>query len=269
MFGEPDRETSRRHLGLEIRRLRGRAGSTQRQVAAAMDWSPSKISRIESGSVAVSTVDLRALLGRFGADSRTVTELVALARESRPSPAHDDYARQEASATAIRQYATTLVPDLFQTDEYTRAVTVDVRLEEGADVDLAVRTRRQRRGLLDRPDPPALFLILDEAVLHRPVGGPGTLTRQVRHLVEIGRRPNLSIQIVPWARGGYSGLLGSFALMDFASDPSRLYLDVQGRPLARDDARETSRFHDRFQQLEHKFATDPEHLAEAVGALTG
>jgi transcriptional regulator with XRE-family HTH domain len=279
MPGDHEHRMLRQRLRQAIRGYRSLAGMSQRDVARAMDWSLSKVNRIESGTVAVSTNDLRALLTYFGiADAGTVNELVTLAKVSkRPSWCEDRdnagsieaaYLAHEASASVIRQYEPALVPGLLQTREYMRAVFAEARLEEGDRLERLVEARLQRQQVLDRAEPPALFFILDEAVLRRQVGDPGTMPQQLEQLAQLGARKNISIQIVPFARGAYVGLLGPFVVLEDADHDSVLYLEAHAEPLIKDDAEVISRYFDHFQQLERKLATDPDHLRTAIASLT-
>jgi transcriptional regulator with XRE-family HTH domain len=278
MPGDQDRETLRRRLRQELKEYRTLAGLTQREVAEAMDWSPSKVNRIEAGMVAVSINDLRALLTYFGVAAEAVSELVDVARLSKrlswgkdPAPdraAEADYFADEKAAVVIRQFEPALVPGLLQTEEYMRAVVADARMEEGMRLERQVQTCLERQRVLEQPEAPKMFFIIDEAVLHRRVGGWQTMPQQRQHLLELGSRRNISIQIVPFSRGAYTGLLGPFVLLDLGDRSSRLYLEAQDEILVRDDAEETSRYLDQFQLLEHKLATEPDHLEEAIANLT-
>jgi transcriptional regulator with XRE-family HTH domain len=278
MPGDHDRETLRRRLRQELKNYRALAGLTQREVAEAMDWSPSKVNRIEAGIVTVSINDLRALLTLFGVTAETVNELVEVAKLSKRSswgrgPAPDRapeaaYFADEKAAVVIRQFEPALIPGLLQTEDYMRAVVADARMEEGARLERQVQTRLERQRVLDRPEAPKMFFIIDEAVLHHRVGSWQTMPQQRQRLLELGSRKNISIQIVPFSRGAYTGLLGPFVLLDLADRSSRLYLEAQDEILVRDDVEETGRYLDQFQLLEHKLATEPDHLGDAIASLT-
>lgn len=264
-------QAQRRRLQRALRSYRGAAAMTQRDVAAAMDWSTSKVIRIESGTVAVSTNDLRALLAHYRIDdAETVQDLIDVARNLKhpgPQPVADDYRADEAAATTIRQYQPLLIPDLLQTEEYLRAVAADVWQQEGAELEHLVQDRLARQQVLDRARPAEMCFILDEAVLHRTVGNRGTMPRQLEHLARLGSRRHLSIQIVPFARGAYTGMLGPFVLLDLADDSSRLYLAGRDRTELRDDPDEIGRHLDHFQQVQHKLASDPDQLQEVLATL--
>jgi transcriptional regulator with XRE-family HTH domain len=188
----------RRQLLAELRQLRPPHVVTQRQVADALDWSPSKVTRIENGSVSISVTDLRALLAYYGVTTPQVVEgLVDLARRSRrarsPFAAFGDvfppdalrFFDYEQSATWIGSIELLVMPGLLQTADYARAVMTvhDVSAEKAQRF---VRSRQVRQQVLDRPDPPALSFIIDESVLLRAIGGRAVMRAQLEHLLAVG-----------------------------------------------------------------------------------
>ena len=227
----------RGRLTRELRRIRKDSGMTQEQVAAEMEWSLSKLIRIEGGGVSISVSDLKSLLTLYQiADEGHVEELVALARAARQrswftafrditSPQYVTFVGYEAAASIIRQFEPTLIPGQLQTEDYARAVT----LEYAADrVDKLVEVRIRRQELLE--DPARLFFfILDEAAIRRQVGAPtnpGIMRRQLRRLIEIARQPNITIEIVPFSAGVHPGMKGPFTVLEFPGDDEDiLYLE--------------------------------------------
>jgi transcriptional regulator with XRE-family HTH domain len=210
---------------------------TQDQVAAEMDWSLSKLIRIEGGGVSISVSDLRSLLALYQVtDEDQVGELVSLARAARQrawftayrditSSQYVTFVGYEAAASAVRQFEPTLVPGQLQTEEYARAVT----LEYAADrVDRLVEVRIRRQEVLEEPRR-QFFFILDEAVIRRQVGAPtnpGIMRRQLRSLVESARQPNITVEIVPFSAGVHPGMKGPFTLLEFPGDDEDvLYLE--------------------------------------------
>ena len=210
---------------------------TQEQVAAAMEWSLSKLIRIEGGGVSISVSDLKSLLTLYQiADEGHVEELVALARAARQrswftafrditSPQYVTFVGYEAAASIIRQFEPTLIPGQLQTEEYARAVT----LEYAADrVDKLVEIRIRRQELLEEPRR-LFFFILDEAVIRRQVGAPtnpGIMRRQLRKLIELARQANITIEIVPFSAGVHPGMKGPFTVLEFPGDDEDvLYLE--------------------------------------------
>ena len=227
----------RGRLTRELRRIRKDAGMTQEQVALAMEWSLSKLIRIEGGGVSISVSDLRSLLTLYQiAEDGHVEELVALARAARQrswftafrditSSQYVTFVGYEAAASIIRQFEPTLIPGQLQTEEYARAVT----LEYAADrVDKLVEIRIRRQELLEEPRR-LFFFILDEAAIRREVGAPtnpGIMRRQLRNLIEIARQPNITIEIVPFSAGVHPGMKGPFTVLEFPGDDEDiLYLE--------------------------------------------
>lgn len=230
--------TARRELGNELRRLRGdRRGA---DVATALGWSESKLSRIETAHTGISEADLDRLLTTYGVRVEDRGRLRDLARNGRvrawwtpyrssmPDP-YDEYLALEAEAVLISEWEAQVVPGLLQTDEYARAV-----IEVGADVDdtetiqrrLAVRMARQ--AVLTRDPPPTLRIVLDEAVLHRQVGGPEVLHRQLGRLAEASRRPGVELLILPFSAGAHAGQTESFMVLEFETGTRAPVVHMEG-----------------------------------------
>lgn len=233
----------RRRLRHALRHARDVVGLTQEQVAEAMDWSLSKVIRIETGSVSVSTSDLRQLLQLYGVDDRhQIGELVELARIGRRKPwwtryrdavppPYLSFVGLEDEAVAIRCFSPQGMPGLLQTEEFAHAL-VDASLtpdeiESGAQVwplrrpaDAADRVDMRmirQREVLGRDVPPELIAVLDEAVLRREIGGAAVLRRQLLHLVGLGSSPHLTIRVLPFT-AHLVNILSPFVILEF-SDP--------------------------------------------------
>lgn len=261
----PRPAVKRRRLRTELRKARLEADLTQDQVADEMDWSPSKIIRIEAGSVGVSTNDMRALLRLYDIhDPDRIEELLTLAKMARERsttyrdapPRLHQFIDYEAAASIIRGFQPLAVPGLLQTEEYARAVVQQaVGKSSKAQVDSAVQIRMKRREVMDRPYPPQLIFVLDEAVLRRQVGGEAVMRRQVRYLAELASRPNVTIEVVPFSAGAHPGMQGPFVILEFpdAEDDDVLYLESsRGDLIIRDDAEEISSHKDRFHVLQRQ-----------------
>ncbi|WP_280273509.1 DUF5753 domain-containing protein, partial [Nocardia wallacei] len=137
----------------------------------------------------------------------------------------ETYIGLEHAAHSIRTFEAQLVPGLLQTEAYTRAV-VELGHEEG-EAARRVELRLRRQEVLDRPGAPTLWAIVDETVLHRPVGGNAVLREQLEHLVEMSERPNVTLQVLPYAAGGHAAVGSSFAVLRFAEQelPDIVYIE--------------------------------------------
>lgn len=271
-----DPAAMRRRLRVELKRLRAQAKLTQREVAQALDWSPSKVIRIESGQVGISVTDLRALATHYNLESGPeLEELADMARWSKRQPFVDyrdvlppetiRFFGYEASASLIRHVQPLVVPGLLQTEDYTRAL-LDAYGTDAKVIDRVVESRRERQELLDRENPPQVFTILDEAVLRRRVGGTAVMSRQLQHLMTLAARPTVSIQIVPFTLGAYESIQGPFVHLEFpvASDPDVLFLDnTRGSATFIDDPEITGHYQETFLMLED-LASRPDRLREYI-----
>jgi Helix-turn-helix. len=242
--------TTRRRLRTELRRLRELAGLHQADVVKQLDWSISKLIRIENGSVGVSVTDVRALAALYRADPEQVEELVRLARVTRErqwwssyrhvlSPSLREYIAYEADASAIYVAHPTLVPGLLQTEEYIRAIMDSTRLEpvapERVEAEFTVRRRRQQE-ILYSGHPPQYHVILDESALRRHIGGPKVMQAQVEHLLSLAD-DLVTIAVWPMSAGGHVAMQGAFTIMEFANEgePGVLFLEsALGNPIERD-----------------------------------
>jgi transcriptional regulator with XRE-family HTH domain len=259
-----DPTVQRRLLRDELRRARDAAGLRQADVAHAMDWSPSKLIRIERGDVSVSTNDLKALLSHYGVkDKGKVNGLLELARSARGASFYDqfadllapgfkEYLAYEASASVTRQYQPILIPGLLQTEEYARGMFEGMGIVDPENADRAWAVRQHRQELHDRETPPEMLFVLDEAVLRRHVGRGDVMRKQLRRLKEYAAEPHISIQILPFTRGAHPGMAGSFMLLEF-TDPSLtdlLHLEGINSTTVREDTDQIARYLDKFAQLQ-------------------
>ncbi|MEJ3749365.1 helix-turn-helix transcriptional regulator [Actinomycetes bacterium KLBMP 9797] len=225
---------ARRRVRLALRAAREVKGFTQGHVAHELDWSLSKVNRIEKGEVTVSRTDLLAMLEMYGIDDQgVVDDLVRAARTSRQrgwwdepryrqfvTPAMVQLLQFESEATAIRHFHPTLVAGILQTRDYATYLmdfwAVEL-LDEIREARLEIRLRR-REHVLDRPDPPDYFLILDESVLQREVGGAKVMAEQLHALVALMRAGKITVRVVPLAEAAPIAMLGPFTLLDIGDE---------------------------------------------------
>jgi transcriptional regulator with XRE-family HTH domain len=227
------RETSvvrQRRLRAELRRFREASGRTQKAVAEALGWSISKVIRIETGEVSISTSDVMALLHYYGVnDSRLENYFIETTRNracekswwseyrSFLSQRFQNHLGYEASSTRVMQYMSLTMPGLLQTEEYARVLHADHQ-HDAEHIERWTQIRMRRQELLNESECPEFEFVLDEAVLHRWVGGPGVMLRQLERLQELMLRPTISIRIVPFSAGTYPGIHGpSFTIFEFSS----------------------------------------------------
>jgi transcriptional regulator with XRE-family HTH domain len=259
-----DPAAMRRRLRVELKRLRTAAGITQRDVAKALYWSPSKVIRIESGQVGITVTDLRALASLYGlTDEGQLAALTEMAQGSKRQPfvAYRDvlsadtikYYGYEASASRIRQVAPLLLPGLLQTEEYTRAVLESSSRNPPDEVDRIVESRRDRQELLERESRPELFMILGEAALRQAVGGVDMMKNQLQHLLELNDNGTASIRVLPFELGAHDGLRGPYVHMEFpdVADPDVVFLEhSRGTSTFSDDPVVTADYQEKFFDLE-------------------
>lgn len=196
-------------------------------VAERLGCSTSKVSRIETGHTSASPSDVQRILDIYGVDDASKTELVQIAREARQkgwwhpysTVLTSAYVGLETAARSIRTYEQQLVPGLLQSEEYAVALIRSARLEHAdQELDQRVRVRMERQALLIQDDPIDLRVVLDEAVLSRPVGGDVVMRGQLRKLIEVARLPNVTLQILPFAVGAHASMDGTFAILEFEEE---------------------------------------------------
>jgi transcriptional regulator with XRE-family HTH domain len=247
-------------LGKQLRELREHARLTTEDVGLQLDCSPSTISRMEGGKVGIRRSTLERLLEIYEVDDREHIEtLIALAKQGKtrgwfarygdlPS-SYSRYIGLESSAVEMRNYEALVVPGMLQTEEYTRALLAASPGESEDAVEAHVSARRERQGLLNRTENPLQFIaVLDESVIRRLIGGPDIMRSQLKHLADMGRARNVTIQILPFSGGAYAGMAGSFAILRFQGAPSVVYAEAMAGDIYQ-EAGDVQRYHDVFESL--------------------
>ena len=227
-------------LGAQLRRLREAKQITLEDAGYVIRASGSKMSRLETGRVGFKPRDIADLLTFYGVtDDRERETLQELARQASARGWWHDYADimpawlepyvgLEEAASSIRCYEIQFVPGLLQTPDYARAVAaVGVPAGSAAEIERRVSLRMARQAVLTRPTLAHLWLVLDEAALRRPVGRPDVMRGQLRHLLDMGARSNVSLQIIPLARGAHAAAGGPFSILRFGEPdlPDVVYLE--------------------------------------------
>ncbi|WP_089156928.1 helix-turn-helix domain-containing protein [Micromonospora sp. NBS 11-29] len=219
----------RRQLGRALRQLRAEAGVTLDAAAEALECSRQKVWRIESGLGSVRGVDVRAMCQLYDANAELTGALTALASETKAKGwwhAYGDaipdwfelYVSLEQAAHRLRFYYDAMVPGLLQTREYAHAVYQHRHEVSDEDRERLVEVRLQRQTLLTRRLPPAprCSVVLSEAALLRVVGSSATMVGQLRHLLTLSERPNISVRVLPLMAGLHRGVeAGTFVMLAF------------------------------------------------------
>lgn len=245
----PDPLVAWRRLRIELRRLREAKGDTQQQVADAMEWSLSKLIRIETGRIRISTNDLKVLTGYYGLPDERREELLTLSRDSRRQawwepyrdyilPEYASFVACESDASEIRSFEPNIIPGLLQTRAYTDAVFANFGLSgERAAKQAELRMERQR--LFDKADAPAVWFVIDESAIRRQVGGPDLMRDQLRHVRDMAARPGVEIRIAPFSMGLYPWHREGYAVLRFADDsPMILYTSSASGQMLTSDVRD-------------------------------
>jgi transcriptional regulator with XRE-family HTH domain len=228
-------------LAGRLRALREGAGLGIEEVSAQLLCSPSKISRLETAVRGASLRDVRDLCALYQADEAVTEHLMELARQSKEpgwwqsfdevAPRFATYIGLEDAAVAIRSYETIRMQGLLQTPDYTRALVR--RIFPGISAKAAeqfVETRQTRfQQVLEGPTRPDLWVILDEAVLARQVGGPKVMQNQIDHIIKCVDEGLLTLQVVPFAAGAHAGMEGSFTILEFPPETLPQVVYVEGR----------------------------------------
>jgi len=264
---------ARRQLCQKLRRARSEAGKTQTEVAEALEWSASKILRIEGGKSAIAVSDLIALISQYPRLQPELEALKALAKAAKaPSLASQygdalpgvfrDWVEFESASDRILQYEPQVVPGVLQTDDYATSL-VGAQVPDRERVSRIVEARIQRSSALVSNDGPAMELLLDETALLRAGDhedarrGYPILLEQLEHLMKmntVGRlaagekveehlNPRISIQIAPLAMGPYAAMRHPFELLEFVEDDSPWMMYFEGPDF-------DQVFHDKYDEIE-------------------
>ncbi|MFF9813414.1 helix-turn-helix domain-containing protein [Streptomyces sp. NPDC014006] len=217
-------------LGRRLQELREAAGLEREEAAQVLRVAPATVRRMETAEVALKIPYVQVLLQTYGVGATEVTEFVALAEEAnRPGwwqRFHDVlpdwfslFVSLEGAARLMRSYEPHFVPGLLQTEGYARAVlesgTIGRRSPQATERHVTLRMERQR--LLESPDAPRLWVVMDETVLLRPVGhDPAVMREQWEKLLEFGERDKVTLQVAEFASGPHPGAYAPFSLFRFA-----------------------------------------------------
>jgi transcriptional regulator with XRE-family HTH domain len=283
MPNKPSPTARGRRLRHELKRLREEAGMTHAEVARRLEWSASKVSRIETGQSRAQTGDVADLLELYGVTDDAVRKAyVQLAREARRRgwwTRYSDvlgsgtYVGLESEAATIQTYEQQNVPGLLQTESYARAFIQGALVKPDPDeVDRRVSARMERQELLDRTDVPEVWAVLDEAVVRRPVGGPDVMREQLQRLIDLTTRPNstVTLQVLPMSIGAHPGMNGSFVLLRFPDPMDRpiVHLETDTDGLYLEETVDIERYTLKFDHLMAR-ALGPDESRAMVTEIAG
>jgi transcriptional regulator with XRE-family HTH domain len=260
----------RRQLGRYLRDLRNKSRLTVRAAATQLEWSEAKIWRIETGQTSLRSLDVEAMCKVYGAPQDITEALMGLAKETKARgwwhsygevipEGFDVYIGLEEAASQISWYESELVPGLLQTEEYARAVIRANRPGlDNAQIEQRVRVRMARQALVTRvTTPPVLKVVLNEAILRRPVGGREVIARQLERLAVAAELPSVSIRVVAFGAGLHHGVMsGPFEILRFplhsngqATEPTVVYVEGFTGALYLDKPREIDRYDTAFTNI--------------------
>ncbi|WP_033344458.1 helix-turn-helix domain-containing protein [Catenuloplanes japonicus] len=261
----------RRRLSHALKQAREAAGRTRGDVAKAMDWSLSKVIRIETGTVGISTIDARALAGLYGITAPDrVEELLSLARNSRlrtwwstlrdrVNPSYYAYIGLEDESIEVLYFAPTTLPTLLQSPGYASRSAPELPTGD-RDTRIGVRLRRQEE-ILNKTRPPRITAIIDEAVLHRIAHAPTRLPEELTHLLSLSAVPHITIQVLPFSAGP-APVVAPFAILQFPDpDEDVMYVENAVSDDVIDRPEEVAPYLDIFRELRAKSLDPDESLA--------
>lgn len=244
-------------LGGQLRRLRESRGISRQAAGDAIRASHAKISRLECGKTGFRERDIRDLLTLYGiTDPEQVDAFVDLARKANQPgwwhqysdvlpPWFETYLGLEQAAEVIRWYEAQFIPGLLQTADYARAVIALGHGHEPAEeIDRRVALRIQRQQILYREEPPTVWVVIDEAALHRPIGGTEVMSGQIQHLLDIAELPHVTVQVLPYAAGGHAAAGGPFIILRYPEHevPDLVYLEQLTSALYLDKRRDVEHY---------------------------
>ena len=252
-----------RRLAAELRRLRTEAGLTREDVTERTGINEATLYRIEAARARPQTRTLMALMELYTVAEADRAEMLALSRQSNeeswlqsfptelPEP-YPTYISFEGEARTLLNYESLFVPGLMQTEEYARAA-----LHSGLptatkdEIQRLLDTRMGRQAVLTRDPPLRLWTIVDEAAIHRPVGGRAVMHAQLERLIEAAELPHVTLQVIPFDVGGHPGMPGSFVILQFgeAAASDVVYIETQAGDLFLESETDLSRFSAIFEHL--------------------
>lgn len=280
MAPRPSPTARRRRLAAAMRQMREARQLSCADAGKAVGWSESKISRIETGRVAVRQPDLERLLDLYGVGGEERTALLTLGRQATHRgwwhsyadalPAYfEEYVGLEDGAKSLSTYQNQLVHGLMQTPDYAAAVLRAAQPAATSDeVERQLAARTTRQALLTAASPLQVWAIFDEAVLRRLVGGPAVMNAQLKRIQDITALPNVTLQVLPFDSGAHASMGTSFELLQFPEpgDTAIVYIEDQTSSQYLEAAADIERYTLVFDHLRAS-ALSPQHSAEFIGQV--
>jgi transcriptional regulator with XRE-family HTH domain len=250
---------------------------TQSDVAKKLEWSTSKLIRIEQGASRISITDLRALMAVYGAtDTPDADNWVNWARGARQPQVWSEYKvvyseaaielfGTEQAARDAYQFEPTFIPGLLQTEDYARALLEGLG-NSGDNLERKVKARLERQEMFDHEERPTFTFIIGEASVSRTVGSHRTMRNQITHLIAMSKLPNTTIRILPFSAGPHPRMTTSFTSLQFDDpDLDAVYFESpHGNKIVREDPDEIAAYNSDFSDLEPKSISDIEPLLASI-----
>jgi len=245
----------------ELRAFREQAGMSREELAARVSYSPSLIAMIETAR-RTPTRRFAQLCDEVFGTPETFTRHEKRLRGVPFSAGFRPFEPYESEAVSLRLFEHTLVPGLFQTEAYARAILSTHPNTTADEVDERLHARMARQQVLTRedPPPPLVWMLLDESVLRREVGGPKVMHDQLARLADAARRPNVTIQVIPLAVA-HPGLHGAFAIAETSEMPAIVYLETADDGQTTEDPDLGARMSVRFDALRTEVLTGSASLS--------
>ncbi|GLY81351.1 helix-turn-helix domain-containing protein [Actinoallomurus iriomotensis] len=219
-----------RAYGIILRSWRERANLTKLELAETLGYTPQLIGQLEAAKN-IPSEKFSEDLDTFFKTGGLFVELWKLIKDTRHlialPPGFSKYLELEAAAARTYTFEALLITGLFQTEAYARAIMSSFMAPDV--IDEALQARMDRKRILDRPNAPRIFFIVDEQVLRRIIGSPEIVREQLAYLLELSERPNINIQVLPEDTEHYVAYSGSFTILGFGDEPDIAYIEAAGQ----------------------------------------
>ena len=258
-------DVTKRRIRSELRAARNRVGLTRKAVANQLVWSTSKIVRIELGTVPVTPTVVQVLMQLYKANEQDIEAMVELAKQAREGKGWAEYSEilsqaslelfaNEPVAKVISKYEPSVVPGLFQTEEYARSLLKALEIS-GGQIEKLLEVRLRRQQLLEESIRPELNFIIGEAALIRPVGSSEIMREQIGQIQQLARRDDINVWLLPFSAGPHPGMGSAFTVLQFMDNklPDLLYLEnAEQESISREEKTDIKKYLDLHVDLQEK-----------------